>query len=62
MTFKICGSKTFRAFTDRNREKFYIENLQNRGMFEIRVENWDDFYNIVQTVDRNIKKKRKEGS
>ena len=61
MTFKICGSKTFRAFTDKHREKFYIENLQNRGMFEIRSENWDEFYNMVQTVDRNIKKKKKVG-
>lgn len=59
MTFKICGSKTFRAFTDKNREKFYIENTQTRGMFEIRADNWDEFYGLVQSVDKNIKKKSK---
>ena len=60
MTFKIAGSRFFRSYTDKSKEKIYLENNQNRNVFEIRLENWEEFYSMVQTVDRHIKKKIKK--
>lgn len=62
MSLKICGSRRFRGYSDKNRERFYLENTQNRVMFEVKAEDWEEFYGIVQTMDRNIKRKSKEVS
>lgn len=58
MTYKICGSSLFRAFTDKSKERIYIESNRNRSVFEVSVSDWDDFMRIVQSTDKYVRKNR----
>ena len=60
MTFKISGSRLYRSYRDK-KDNYYIESLRTRNLTIVSMDDWEDFYKMVQTVDRHIKK-RSEGS
>ena len=55
MIFNLCGSNRFRAYTTKAKDRVFVENLHNRALFEVKTEDWDEFYNFILTANKRVK-------
>ena len=54
MNVRICGTGSFIDYSDKNGQRFYIENTKTRTVTEIRLGDWTEFSVIVEMMSKHI--------